>query len=137
MATQRHDPRADSRDRAVDNQQKERPEMNDPYPADPEPSGTDARIHLIAVKPAGDAFARFEARLAIVAARWVGSVRVTLITAGQGDEGWPRRSTVLPTVVLMRGGKLVGEAIGDLPLRELDEVVRAAATWPWTAEVAA
>ena len=37
----------------------------------------------------------------------------------------------------MRAGRMVGEAIGDLPLRELDEVVRAAATWPATAEVAA
>ncbi|MCC6994909.1 MAG: hypothetical protein IT370_09895 [Deltaproteobacteria bacterium] len=142
MATQRHDQLNGSADRAVEKPARKEPFlMIDPDPADPDPSGCDPRIHLIAVKPAGDEFVRFEARLAILAARYIDTVRVTLVTAGEGDDdgdgSWPRRSTVLPTVVLMRAGRMVGEAIGDLPLRELDEVVRAAATWPATAEVAA
>jgi len=111
--------------------------MNDPYPADPEPSGSDPRIQLIAVIPAGDEFQRFEARLAVVAARYADSVHVTLVSPGEGNQLMWTRSSVLPTVVLIRNGRLVGEAIGDLPLRELDEVVRAAATWPAEQEVAA
>jgi len=110
---------------------------------DPEPSGRSidiqnlvrdldadpTAIHLLCIRPQGD-FERFDARLAILAARYT-DVRITYVPLARAAHA------VLPSVVLVRGGEIVGEAIGDLPLRELDEVVRAAATLPCTAASAA
>jgi hypothetical protein len=86
-------------------------------------------IHLLCIRPPGD-FARFDSRLAILAARYA-DVRITYVPLEQAEKA------VLPSVVLVRGGEIVGEAIGDLPLRELDEVVRCAATWPCATATAA
>ncbi len=122
-------------------QHQQEPIQSDP---DPEPSGrnldiqnlvrelddTDpAVIHLLCIRPPGD-FERFDARLAILAARYA-DVRITFVAAARAAHA------ILPSVVLVRRGEIVGEAIGDLPLRELDEVVRCAATWPSAAATAA
>ncbi len=34
-----------------------------------------------------------------------------------------------PVVLVIRDGQIVGEAMGDLPMRELDRVVRCAVEW--------
>jgi hypothetical protein len=88
----------------------------------------DGRIQMVCIRPPG-AFAAFDERLSTVALRQVRSVRVSIFRtwdfAAHHDLGFV--SPTLPTVILVRDGEVVAKAIGDVPQRELEEMlVRAA-----------
>lgn len=88
----------------------------------------DGRIQLVCIRPLGP-FAAFDERLTAVALRHVRAVRVSIFRtwdfAARHDLGFV--SPTLPTVIIVRDGEVVAKAIGDVPQRELEEMlVRAA-----------
>jgi thioredoxin-like negative regulator of GroEL len=88
----------------------------------------DPCIDLIYVRAFGD-FRRYEARLLELVERCGGRVRFTKATAGELTRFTNDRvfsSTTVPTLVLVRDGAVVAEAVGDLPASELARVVHAA-----------
>jgi len=86
------------------------------------------RIQMVCIRPPG-AFAAFDERLNAVALRHVRSVRVSIFRtwdfAAQHDLGFV--SPTLPTVIIVRDGEVVAKTIGDVPQRELENIVARAA----------
>jgi len=84
----------------------------------------DGRIHMVCIRPLGP-FAAFDERLNAVALRHVRSVRVSIFRtwdfAARHDLGFV--SPTLPTVIIVRDGEAVAKAIGDVPQRELEDML--------------
>ncbi|HUH06036.1 MAG TPA: hypothetical protein VML75_28795 [Kofleriaceae bacterium] len=70
------------------------------------------------------------ARLETIARRYQPHVELRVISAAEVPEPYRQRPMLGPTVLVLRRGELVGEAMGALPVRELDSVVRCAVEWP-------
>jgi hypothetical protein len=70
----------------------------------------------------------FEARArAAVARRW--AARVGLRFLADGDPAWPAGvfvSAGLPTLVVSAGGRVLAQAVGDLPRHEIDALLERA-----------
>jgi hypothetical protein len=65
-----------------------------------------------------------------IAARYAPLVELRMIAPADVPTRFAKFARLTPTVLVLRRGKLVGEAIGALlPMRELDEVVRCAVEW--------
>ncbi len=85
----------------------------------------DGRIRMVCIRPPGP-FKAFDERLTQVASRFARFVRVTIIRswdfAAQHDwVGFVSRS--VPTVFLVRGGRIIAKSVGDLPNAELRELI--------------
>ena len=86
-------------------------------------------IDLIYVRPLGD-FRQYETRLLGVAAQFRDRVRFTKVRPGELSRFTRERvfiSKTVPTIVLIRDGEVVAEAVGDVPARELELVLDSAA----------
>lgn len=108
-------------------------------------SGRGAPIILLYVRPACDGPTELDRRVGAIAERYAEYVELIVVRpeelAGSGflraggaagDVGSAIGSGApCPALVLLRGGEVVGEAMGALlPSRELDHVVRCAVEWP-------
>jgi len=85
-------------------------------------------IELVYVRPFGDHRA-FEVRLHDVVRRFGLRVQVTSGPASELTRITNDRvflSSTVPNVVLVRCGEVIAQAIGDLPARELDSLLRTA-----------
>jgi hypothetical protein len=92
-------------------------------PAPPEP------VDLVYLRPLGD-FRQYESRLMGAAARFRERIRVTKVRPGELSRFTRERvfvSKTVPTIVLIRHGEVIAEAVGDLPARELEIVLGSAA----------
>jgi hypothetical protein len=89
-------------------------------------------IDVIYVRPLGD-FRPFEARLLEVVRHAGEGVRLSQIRAAEIRRFTRERvflSKTAPNLVLVRGGQVVGQAVGDLPARELERAMSLAARAP-------
>jgi hypothetical protein len=83
-------------------------------------------VLIVYVRPLADA-RRFEERLETVARRF--GERVQLVRARAADLGRLVHERLFvsvgaPNLVLLRAGRVVGRAVGDLPARDLERLVR-------------
>lgn len=98
-------------------------------------SESSAPITLLYVRPRELDLALLDARLTKIAERYAPTVEMKTVEPSQlADYNLPERyatfSGLTPAVLLLRGGEVVGEAIGAfLPVRELDRVVHCAVEW--------
>jgi hypothetical protein len=84
------------------------------------------QLDLVYIRPLGD-FREYEQRLAGVARRFGERIRLTIARAGELSRFTRTRvflSKAVPTIVLVRGGEVVAQAVGDLPARELEWIMR-------------
>jgi hypothetical protein len=86
-------------------------------------------IYAVYIGPSGDD-RQFETRFQDVVRR-VGCVRVVHRSASASELARLTSDTVflsasLPNLVVVRGGEVVAQAIGDLPTREIEAVLRTA-----------
>jgi hypothetical protein len=99
----------------------------------------DGGLRIVCVRPFGS-FEAFEQRILQIALNLSAPLQyVTLGGLNQADAelGWLGfLSPALPTVVVVRARRVVAKCIGDLPYRELAELVSTAARMdaPWSAE---
>jgi hypothetical protein len=78
-----------------------------------------------------DATPTLDGRVAAVVDRYAPMVELVSVTAAEVGDQYGEIAGCAPAVVLLRGGQVVGEAMGaTLPSRELDMVVRCAVLWP-------
>ena len=70
------------------------------------------------------------ARLARIAAQYGPQVELVHVSADELPGPYAQTAHSTPTLVVLRDGAVVGEAIGTLPARELDRLVRRAVEWP-------
>jgi hypothetical protein len=85
-------------------------------------------IDLVYVRALGD-FRQYEARLMTVVERFRERIRFTKLRAADLLRLTHERvflSKSVPNIVLLRSGEVVAQAVGDLPKRELELVVRSA-----------
>lgn len=92
----------------------------------------DGRIHAICVRPVGP-FERFDQRLTTIATRFARILRVTIIrswdfAASHDWSGFVSRS--VPTVLMVKAGRVVAKCVGDLHLIDLESLLRSAAVQP-------
>ncbi len=95
---------------------------------DPAPELGLQQVDLVYVRPLGD-FRQYEARLLAVVGRFRERIRFTKLRAGELFRFTRERvflSKTVPNIVLVRRGEVVAQAVGDLPARELEQVVRSA-----------
>ncbi len=85
---------------------------------------------LYARPPTTGALDTLGARLARIAARYGSQVELQQVTASQLPSPYAQTASSTPTLVVLRNGAIVGEAIGSLPARELECLVRRAVEWP-------
>jgi hypothetical protein len=91
--------------------------------------GDDGRIDLVCIRPAGP-FKAFDDRLTQVASRFVRHVRVTIVRSWDyaARHDWLGFvSRTVPTILLVRAGRVVGKTVGCVPDRELRELIWAVA----------
>ncbi len=95
---------------------------------DPAPELGPQQVDLVYVRPLGD-FRQYEARLLAVVGRFRERIRFTKLRAGELFRFTRERvflSKTVPNIVLVRRGEVLAEAVGDLPARELEQIVRSA-----------
>lgn len=95
---------------------------------DPAPELGLQQIDLLYVCPLGD-FHRHEARLLEVVDRFRDRLRFTRLRASELFRFTRERvflSKSVPNILLIRRGEVIAQAIGDLPARELELIVRSA-----------
>jgi hypothetical protein len=94
----------------------------------PAPDHGQQPVDLIYLSPLGD-FGRYETRLLALVGRFGDRIRFTRARAGELSRFTRERvfvSKTVPNIVLVRGGEIVAQAVGDLPASELEAVVQAA-----------
>jgi hypothetical protein len=99
-----------------------------PATIDPAPDRGLQQVDLVYVRPLGD-FRQYEARLLAVIGRFGECIRFTKARAGELSRFTRERvflSKTVPNIVLLRSGDVVAQAVGDLPARELELIVRSA-----------
>lgn len=70
-----------------------------------------------------------DCHVAAVACRY--GARVEIVAPADVCGLYPNAAEFAPAVLVLRDGRLVGEAVGEsMPARELDSVVRCAVEWP-------
>ena len=89
----------------------------------------DGRIRIVCIRPPGP-FKAFDERLTQLSSRFARFVRVTIVRswdfAAEHDwVGFVSRS--VPTVFLVRAGRIIAKSVGDLPNAELCALVHGAA----------
>lgn len=103
-------------------------------PAEDERPGDDdgAPILLLLVRGTGHGaeIGELRMRLETIAGRYEPHVELRVISTAEVPEPYRQRPMLGPAVLVLRRGELVGEAMGALPVRELDSVVRCAVEWP-------
>jgi hypothetical protein len=85
-------------------------------------------IEIVYVRPRGDHRA-FQARLYDVVRSFEGDVQLVTCSASELRHITHERvfvSTTVPNVIVVRRGMVIAHALGDLPTRELDSLLRAA-----------
>jgi hypothetical protein len=96
--------------------------------------GVESPITLLYVRPLAGDYLDLDAKLLEVAERYAPMVRLLTLTPAEAGRVLARRAwhtRRAPSVVVLRHGQVVGEAMGSLlPARELDRVVRRAVEWP-------
>ena len=93
-----------------------------------------ACITLLYVRPGREELTELDRRVGVIAERYARWVELVVI-APEDAAGRPGLEELAscgsPALFLLRGGEVVGEAMGALlPARELDQVVRRAVEWP-------
>jgi len=101
-----------------------------PAPVLPSTRGLDIssepRVLVVYLRPSGR-FDRLDAAVSMLAMRHVREVRVEIVRPeATATNLGPLTSRRTPCILIYRAGELVGEAFGELPLRELEELVGAA-----------
>lgn len=98
---------------------------------EPEDEGR-APITLLFVCPVAHEMGQLRARLECIADRYGALVDLQVVRPADVPAPYRTRSSLPgPTVLVLRRGEIVGEAMGaTLPARELDRVVRCAVEWP-------
>jgi hypothetical protein len=84
-------------------------------------------IEILYVRPVGD-FEPFEARLHEVVRRCCEPVHLVRTSGALPSLGGERvfATCTVPNVVIVCGGEVIAQAVGDLPARELELLVQAA-----------
>jgi hypothetical protein len=88
-----------------------------------------SRVHLVCVRPPGP-FSAFDERVTRIAMRFVKVLRVSILRtwdhAAQHD--WLGFvSASVPTVLIIRAGRILAKAVGDLPYQALEQILHDAA----------
>jgi hypothetical protein len=105
--------------------------MGIPVPCDPLPDlfgDDDGRIHLIYIRPPGP-FTSFDDRLTRLALRCARLIRMTIVRSWDfgAQHDWSGFVSVsAPTVLVVRGGRVIGKSVGELPALDLNHLVQAA-----------
>ena len=90
---------------------------------------TDAPVTLLYVSAGDDAGAELELRLGEIATRYQPYFELRTFRPDE-VEALTGEKPVVPRLLVLRGGEIVGQAMGALlPTRELDRVVRCAVEW--------
>lgn len=100
--------------------------------ATPPAGHEEAPITLLYVRPPGRHAIELERRLREIAHRHAPLVEVVVAAELPADLGFELRARFgrPPTVLILRRGEMVGEAMGELlPAREIERVVRRAVEW--------
>jgi len=87
------------------------------------------RVQLVCVRPPGS-FDAFDERVTRIATRFVKVLRVTILrtwdAAAQYD--WLGFvSASVPTVMIIRAGRILAKAVGDIPYLALEQIIQDAA----------
>jgi hypothetical protein len=86
----------------------------------------DGRLHAICVRPVGP-FQRFDDHLTTIATRFARVLRVTIVrswdfAAHHDWSGFVSRS--VPTVLLVRAGRVVGTCVGEIQRMDVEALLR-------------
>jgi hypothetical protein len=94
-------------------------------PSDPDAEpATTACIDLTCYRPAGGACAAFEARLRELVVELGGRARLVIATrAARTVPAGVYLSPAVPTLVVMADGRVLAQAVGELPRRELRALI--------------
>jgi hypothetical protein len=85
-------------------------------------------VHLVYVRPVGDS-RHFEARLLEIVSHFGNRVRFTRARPSELSRFTRERvflSPTVPNVVLVRDGEVVAQAVGKLPARDIEQLIRGA-----------
>jgi len=90
----------------------------------------DTPVTLLYIRSDHDSHDVLDAGLATIVGRYAPLVVLIPVSPDEVEPQFARWAERTPTVLVVRDGKVVGEAIGAfLPVRELDRVVRCAVEW--------
>ncbi len=90
----------------------------------------DAPVKLLYIRLAHESHDVLDSGLATIVERYAPLVELIPVSPDEMDVDYTRWAQRTPTVLVVRRGKVVGEALGAfLPVRELDRVVRCAIEW--------
>jgi hypothetical protein len=98
-----------------------------PAPAPSHPVATwhdisdEPRQLVVYLRPPGN-FQAMDARVTALAIRHVRHVRVEIVRPGDTSRSWVGRITQ-PSVMVFRCGECIAQAIGDLPLHDLEDLI--------------
>ncbi len=87
------------------------------------------RVHLVCVRPPGP-FSAFDERVTRIATRFVKVLRVSILRTWDhsAEHDWPGFvSASVPTVLVIRAGRILAKAAGDLPYQALEQILHDAA----------
>lgn len=96
------------------------------------PVGQDenAPVKLLYIRSDEESHELLDAGLSTIVERYSPLVELVAVTPDQVEDDYAEWAERTPTVLVVRRGEVVGEAIGAfLPVRELDRVVRCAVDW--------
>jgi len=92
----------------------------------PRPMSSSAEPAIFYCRPAGP-FVDEDAQLELLETRLPGAPRIHRVTLEELDDRWRAWvSAELPSLIVIREGRVVAGAMGRLPARELEDVVRRA-----------
>lgn len=87
-------------------------------------------VTLLYIRPDDGSHDVLDARLATIIERYAPVVELIPVAPDEVDPEYARWAERTPIVLVIRQGRVVGEAIGAfLPVRELDRMVRCAVEW--------
>ena len=90
----------------------------------------DASVTLLYIRTNDGPHNVLDAGLTTIVARYAPVVRLVPVAPHEVDPEYAAWAERTPTVLVIRNGRVVGEAIGAfLPVRELDRIVRCAVEW--------
>jgi hypothetical protein len=121
----------ESQDHRGDDPESEHDEEPPGLPSDGELAATPPQVHVLYLRPTEHEFVALDQHIARLTIRFAGLVDVSVI---DGDDLPPSLSHYggrrTPTLLVLRDGRLIGEAVGTLPLRELVGLLTCAVSWP-------
>ncbi len=86
-------------------------------------------VTLLYVRGSSKSATPLDGHVAAISSRY--GARVEIVAPEEVRARFPHAAEFTPAVLVLRDGRLVGEAVGEwLPPRELDTVVRCAVEWP-------